>query len=69
MVSDSFFIEKNTSQTNITNQQMLSYFPEDVVVQKNEFGVPFLYQQEKKLPISVSTSHHGNYGGFAFLHT
>jgi hypothetical protein len=69
MVSDSFFIEKNTSQTKITNQEMLSYFSDDVVVQKNEFGVPFLYQQEKKLPIAVSTSHHGNYGGFAFLNT
>tara|TARA_R110000765_G_C18867840_1_gene600692 strand:+ start:353 stop:907 length:555 start_codon:yes stop_codon:yes gene_type:complete len=69
MVSDSFFITKNKSQTKITNQQMLSYFAADVVVQKNEFGVPFLYQQEKKLPISVSTSHHGNYGGFAFLNT
>ncbi|PQJ76884.1 4'-phosphopantetheinyl transferase family protein [Polaribacter glomeratus] len=69
MVSDSFFIEEKVSKTKATNQQMLSYFSDDVVVQKNEFGVPFLYQQEKKLPISVSTSHHGNYGGFAFLNT
>jgi phosphopantetheinyl transferase (holo-ACP synthase) len=69
MVSESFFIENKASQTKNTNQQMMSYFAEDVVVQKNEFGVPFLYQQEKKLPIAVSTSHHGNYGGFAFLNT
>jgi phosphopantetheinyl transferase (holo-ACP synthase) len=67
MVSDSFFIEEKVSKTKATNQQMLSYFSDDVLVQKNEYGVPFLYQQEKKLPISVSTSHHGNYGGFAFL--
>ena len=69
MVSESFFIEKKAFQTKTTNEQMLSYFADDVVVQKNEFQVPFLYQQEKKLPIAVSTSHHGNYGGFAFLNT
>jgi hypothetical protein len=69
MVSELFFISENTSQTKTVNQQMLSYFSDEVQLQKNEFGVPFLYQKQKKLPISISTSHHGNYGAFAILNT
>lgn len=69
MVSELFFISKKTSRTKIVNQQMLSYFSDEVLLQKNEFGVPFLSQKQKKLPLSISTSHHGNYGAFAILNT
>jgi phosphopantetheinyl transferase (holo-ACP synthase) len=69
MVSELFFINKNASQTKTVNEKMLSYFSDEVQLQKNEFGVPFLYHKQKKLPISISTSHHGNYGAFAILNT
>lgn len=69
LVSELFFIKKIINKTKIVTQQMLTYFSDDVQLQKDQFGVPFLYQKQKKLPISVSTSHHGNYGGFVFLNT
>jgi phosphopantetheinyl transferase (holo-ACP synthase) len=64
MVSELFFIEKNQSQTKITNTKLLTFFPKETTVQKNEFGVPYLYQNNIKLPVVISTSHHGNYGAF-----
>ena len=67
MVSELFFINKKSSQTKITNQYLLSYFSDKVKLHKNEVGVPFLYEQQKRLPVSISTSHHGDYGGFAFI--
>jgi phosphopantetheinyl transferase (holo-ACP synthase) len=69
MVYNLFFIPKKENQTKILTNQILSHFSDDIMIQKNEFGVPFLYQKEMKLPISLSTSHHGNYGGFAFTNT
>lgn len=68
MVYDSFFIDEIEYQSQNTNQKLLSFFKNDVKVRKNEIGVPFLYQKNKKMPISVTTSHHGNYGAFAFSH-
>lgn len=67
MVSDLFFIDKNTNQTKNTNQKLLANFSSKVQIHKNEFGVPYLLQNNKKLPISISTSHHGNYGAYAIL--
>ncbi|MGK0412338.1 MAG: phosphopantetheinyl transferase (holo-ACP synthase) [Polaribacter sp.] len=66
MVAELFFIDKNDSQTKITNQNLLSHFSSEIELHKNEFGIPYLYQNNQKLPISISTSHHGNYGAFAF---
>lgn len=66
MVSELFLIDKNVSQTKTTNQNLLSYFSSETKLYKNEFGIPYLYQNNQKLPVSISTSHHGNYGGFAF---
>jgi len=65
MVSDIFFIDEIKNKTKIIHQKILCYFPETVQLQKNELGIPFLYQQNKKLPFSITTSHHGNYGAFA----
>ena len=67
MVSNLFFIENDNCQSKITNQSLLSNFQNDFQLEKNEWGVPYLMQQQRKLPISISTSHHGNYGGYAIL--
>lgn len=67
MVSDLFLIHKNDCQTKITNQNLLSHFSSETTLQKNEFGVPCLVHQQKKLPVSISTSHHGDYGGYAIM--
>jgi phosphopantetheinyl transferase (holo-ACP synthase) len=64
-----FFIDKNLNQSSYVNKQLISSFSEANYVMKNEFGVPFLYSKQKKIPVSISTSHHGNYGGFAILKT
>lgn len=34
---------------------------------KSEFGIPSIYINSKKLNISISISHHGNYGAYAIL--
>lgn len=68
MVSELFFIDKNTSQTKIIDDNLLSFFSNETSIKKNEIGIPFLYKDDSKLPISISKSHHGNYGGFAILY-
>jgi phosphopantetheinyl transferase (holo-ACP synthase) len=66
MVFDLFLVDKNTCVSKKINQEILLYFDKNVNLQKNEIGIPYLYQQTKKLPISISTAHHGDYGAFAF---
>jgi phosphopantetheinyl transferase (holo-ACP synthase) len=66
MVSNVFFVGKNENINQKKYQNLLAHFDTDTQLIKNELGIPYLYQQTKKLPISISTSHHGNYGAFAF---
>jgi hypothetical protein len=66
MVSNLFFIDKNEYQNQNKYEQLLKNFDDDVELRKSEIGIPYLYQNEKKLPISISTSHHGDYGSYAF---
>lgn len=66
MVSDLFFIDNNENSTKIINDQLLSFFVDNTQLVKNDLGIPYLYQNNKKLDVSISKSHHGNYGGFAF---
>ena len=60
-----FLVDKNFEKSEFVKQQLLANFPTTTIVKKNTFGVPSLYKKEK-LPISISISHHGNYGGFAY---
>lgn len=64
--SNLFLIDKKESKSIFLNRKITSLFPDNTEVLKDNFGVPNLYQKEKKLPISISKSHHGNYGAFAF---
>jgi phosphopantetheinyl transferase (holo-ACP synthase) len=66
MVSELFFIDKNESSTKIINDKLVSFFADKTQLLKNDLGIPFLYQNNKKLAVSVSKTHHGNYGAFAF---
>ena len=66
MVSEFFLINKNNRSTKIIDTKLLSFFANETQLQKCDLGIPYLYQNNKKLPISISKSHHGNYGGFAF---
>ena len=38
----------------------------EIRIQKNDTGVPFLYNKKQKEKVAVSIAHHGNYGAFAF---
>jgi len=67
MVLSLFFIDENVSSTKKINDKLLSFFCDDTQLQKNELGIPYLTQNNKKLDISISKSHHGNYGGFALM--
>ena len=40
---------------------------QDLSIVKNKEGVPKLYQNEKKLAIDFSLTHHGNQGAFAVI--
>lgn len=64
MVSELFYIDNQEHKSKNINSQLLSYFKKDVQLIKNKIGVPFLYQDNIKLPHSISTTHHGNYGAF-----
>lgn len=65
MVSNVFLIDRNTTQTQFVNEKLMTSFPKGVQLKKNDLGIPYLYQNKKRLPVSVSTTHHGNYGAFA----
>jgi phosphopantetheinyl transferase (holo-ACP synthase) len=67
MVSDLFFMDKKASRTKTTNRNLLSFFTDETSLKKNEFGIPYLYENNQKLAVSFSTSHHGDYGGFVIL--
>ncbi|MGJ8745384.1 4'-phosphopantetheinyl transferase family protein [Polaribacter sp.] len=67
MVSKLFFIDLKSSQTKIINAQLLTYFTGATSIKKNACGVPFACINDEKIDASFSTSHHGNYGGFAIL--
>jgi phosphopantetheinyl transferase (holo-ACP synthase) len=68
VTSEFFVVDKQSFQSNITNNKLLSFFGENVALLKNAVGVPYLYKNNTKLAVSFSTSHHGSYGGFAILH-
>ena len=72
--SSFFFIENPLQQHKITNTNLINRFlkkaikkPNSIQLIKNEWGVPAVYFDAEKMNISFSTSHHGNYGGFAIL--
>ncbi|MDP5092789.1 MAG: 4'-phosphopantetheinyl transferase superfamily protein [Polaribacter sp.] len=64
MVSEIFFIDKNSSQTKKVHQKILSHFSSEISIQKNGMGIPFLLQKNSALPFLISITHHGNYGAF-----
>ncbi|MDG2437555.1 4'-phosphopantetheinyl transferase superfamily protein [Polaribacter sp. Hel1_33_78] len=59
--------DHKTDQTTFLNNSILAFFSGADTVQKDKFGIPFLYNQQRKIPVSLSTSHHGNFGGFVIL--
>lgn len=65
ITSKLFYIDDIASQSQITNQQLLHHFNNKQQLKKTELGIPFLEYQNKKM--LVSTSHHGNFGAFAFI--
>lgn len=67
VVQKSFYIEDTKELSITTNQNLLSNFSEDTVIKKDEFGIPYLSKENQKLPLFISTAHHGNYGAYAIL--
>ena len=75
MISESIKIDYRSpkQQSDITKDLLLAKISEhyhllkkDLKVVKSEFGIPSVYQNSKKLNMSISISHHGNYGAYAF---
>lgn len=65
--SELFLMDEKANQTQLVHQKIDAKFPQKVTIQKNEFGIPFLYQKDKKLALSLSISHHGKFGAFVVL--
>lgn len=61
-----FLIDKNIGESQSVKKQLLANFSTNTKLKKNKFGAPSLFEKEK-LPISISLTHHGNYGAFAYL--
>jgi phosphopantetheinyl transferase (holo-ACP synthase) len=67
IVQKSFYIHNIKKQSITTNQNLLNNFSTETVIRKDEFGVPYLSRQNQKLPVFISTAHHGNYGAYAIF--
>ncbi|MDC0177373.1 4'-phosphopantetheinyl transferase superfamily protein [Polaribacter sp.] len=68
IVSELFYFDKSNSKNKILDYKLLSLFSAETKLQKNSLGIPYFYKNNVKLPISISKSHHGNYGGFVILY-
>ncbi len=74
MISESIKIDNSSpkQQSDTTKDILLFKISEhyqilkkELKVVKSEFGIPSVYQNSKKLNMSISISHHGNYGAYA----
>lgn len=65
MECNSFFAEDNSKLSQKINKKIASFFSGEITIKKNSLGVPYLYENGKIAPFSISKSHHGNYGAFA----
>lgn len=45
--------------------QAQRWLADDIRIDKKEYGQPVIYYQGEEMPIALSISHHGQYGGFA----
>lgn len=66
MVSTSFFVDEIDLLNQKINNKLLANFPKNTRLKKSKLGVPYLFKNNKKLAVTISKSHHGNYGGFAY---
>jgi phosphopantetheinyl transferase (holo-ACP synthase) len=74
---DCFSIDKNEypAQHQTTHHRVIQHYSKmtqssaNFKIRKSALKVPSLYAGDKKLKVHISTSHHGNYGGFALEST
>lgn len=67
MVSKLFFIDTILNTTKIIDKKIQAYFSSAIQIKKNALGIPFIYQNSEKTTITLTKTHHGNYGAFAFI--
>ncbi|WP_296634139.1 4'-phosphopantetheinyl transferase superfamily protein [Polaribacter sp.] len=67
IVQKSFYIDNITKQSITTNQNLLNNFCTETFIRKDEFGVPYLFKENQKLLVFISTAHHGNYGAYVIF--
>ena len=69
-----FYLEEQTSefQSRFTKEKLLNFISKKnkldksaLTIKKNKTGAPQIFYKAKLLPLSCSTTHHGNYGGFS----
>jgi len=40
---------------------------ENILIKKDKYGIPYIFDEQNQFDASVSISHHGRYGAYAFL--
>lgn len=65
--------ESYDQQSNMVHQklksevsQFLNSPMESTNIRKDQFGIPAIYSGAELVPVSISMSHHGRHGGYAF---
>lgn len=65
VISDVVLADKKVLLSKKIDSKLLALFSNNTEIQKTVLGVPFLYKNNKKLPVAISKTHHGKYGAFA----
>lgn len=71
-----FFPDKQFGQQRIhTYRHIITHYAKlrglselQLSIQKDHFGVPYVYHKNKLTSAMISMSHHGNYGGYCMIH-
>lgn len=65
-----------TTKSQIAHATLMDYYAKqkkvsslDLSLEKSNTGVPFLRYKKQKLDLSISLTHHGDYGAFGWLET
>ncbi len=74
METEIFYLKKQAPefQSRFTKEKLLNFISKknqldkaELSVKKSKTGAPQIFYKSKLLPLSCSTTHHGNYGGFS----
>lgn len=60
-----FKVSENSNVSEQINNRINKLFSHKIQIKKDTLNIPYLFLEDKKLPYTLSKSHHGKYAGFA----